>query len=127
MHREIAGELERSGAEMSVIGNGQPSFIDGFRDKAGYRGPLYTDPGRRTYRALGFRRGVRAAALNLGTVRAAVGAYREGFRQTRTAGDPWQLGGVLVVRPGGEIAYEYASEFAGDHPEASAIAAALPD
>lgn len=125
MHRELAADLERSGAALSVIGNGRPSFMSGFRDKSDYDGPLYTDPGRRTYRALGFRRGLGATLLNIDTPRAAVDAYRQGFRQTRTAGDPWQLGGVLVVEAGGEIVYEYASRFAGDHPEAAAITTVL--
>lgn len=121
LHRELSGDLDDLGAAMQIIGNGQPTFVDGFRKKSGYDGPIYADPGRRTYRALGFRRGIRTAALNLDTVKSAVTAYGEGFRQTRTAGDPWQLGGVLVVTADGEIVYEYASEFAGDHPRAGAI------
>ena len=43
-------------------------------------------------------------------------AWRAGFRQQRTQGDPFQQGGVLVVRRGGELEYSSVSEEAGDHP-----------
>jgi hypothetical protein len=48
-------------------------------------------------------------------------AFREDFAQ----GDPWQLGGVLVIRPGGELTYRQASREAGDHPPVEEILAAL--
>jgi len=125
LHRELAADLDRNGAQLIVIGNGRPSFIEGFREKAGYEGPLYTDPSRRSYRALGFRRGIRVAALNFSSARHAITALRGGYRQTRTAGDPWQLGGVLIATTEGDIVYEYVSAFAGDHPAASGVAEAL--
>ena len=55
----------------------------------------------------------------------ALRALRDGARQTGIAGDPWQLGGVFVIRPGGELAYRYVSEVAGDHPPIDAILDAL--
>ena len=48
-----------------------------------------------------------------------------GFRQGRTQGDPWQLGGVLVVRPGGQVAYFHRSQNAGDHAPAGDVVRAL--
>jgi hypothetical protein len=40
-------------------------------------------------------------------------------------GDAWQLGGVLVVRKGGEVAYRHLSAEAGDHPPVADVLAAL--
>ena len=40
-------------------------------------------------------------------------------------GDPWQQGGVIVVRPGGEIAYRFASRESGDHPRIDDVLAPL--
>lgn len=40
-------------------------------------------------------------------------------------GDAFQNGGVLVVRPGGEVAYRYISEVSGDHPPVADVLAAI--
>jgi NAD(P)-dependent dehydrogenase (short-subunit alcohol dehydrogenase family) len=40
-------------------------------------------------------------------------------------GDLWQLGGVFVIRPGGELAYRYVSGEAGDHAPLEGILEAL--
>jgi hypothetical protein len=40
-------------------------------------------------------------------------------------GDPFQMGGTLVVKTGGEPAYFQRSRFAGDHPPARDIVKAL--
>ena len=52
-------------------------------------------------------------------------ALQAGYRQNSVEGDPWQLGGVFVVRPGGELLYAYRSREAGDHPEPADLLAAL--
>ena len=64
--------------------------------------------------------------LNLGGTFICDRALRGGFRQKGVQGDPWQLGGVFVVAPGGVIRFAYASSAAGDHPPVGAILAALP-
>jgi hypothetical protein len=48
-------------------------------------------------------------------------ATKAGFRQGKTQGDPWQQGGVLVVRRGGALEWGYASATAGDHPPLDAV------
>ena len=55
------------------------------------------DPRRRTYRHLGFKRGPGSTLLSLATMKHALRAWRKGFRQGATQGDPWQQGGVLVA------------------------------
>lgn len=102
------------------IGNGQPAMVDDFVAQLGLAAPVWVDPTRASYRALGLRRSpfavLNPAALgNLG--RAAI----KGFRQGRTQGDPWQQGGVLVVRRGGAPVYSYASAVAGDHPPIAVV------
>lgn len=114
LHRARA-QIEEAGADLIVIGNGTPNFIAGFRERTGFDGTVYTDPERNAYRALRLRRSVRSS-VNLRTLSRAVSAYRKGNRQTRTQGDPWQLGGVFVVATSGALVYEQRSEYAGDHP-----------
>ncbi len=52
-------------------------------------------------------------------------AIRAGIRQGPTQGDPWQQGGVFVIRPGNVTAYAYVSEEAGDHPPVADVVAAV--
>jgi hypothetical protein len=113
--QRASDQLEELGVRLVVIGNGLASFIDGFRDKTAFDGELYTDPKRQAFRALALVRGVRSTFSLRGAGKAAR-AWREGFRQTATRGDPWQQGGLFVIARGGEPVYAYRSQFAGDHP-----------
>ncbi len=117
-------QIEATGARLHVIGNGAPMFIAGFRESTGFRGPIYTDPSLAVYRAAEMRRGLATILHPRGLLNAAR-AVRAGFRQGRTQGDATQTGGVLIVTPAGEIAYQYTSRAAGDHPATSEILAAL--
>lgn len=123
MHRARPA-LEALGARVAVIGNGLPSFIEGFREKSGYDGELYTDPKRAAYKALQLRRGVRST-FKLKTVLRAASAFLDGYRQTATRGDPYQQGGVFVIDSDGQIVYRHVSEHAGDHAPIREIERAL--
>jgi len=85
-----------------------------FQAQHGFGATTWVDPRRATYRHLGFKRGPGSTLLSLATMRHALRALRKGFRQGATQGDPWQQGGVLVVRAGGEVVLCLASEEAGD-------------
>src|SRR5262245_15763621 len=121
--RRATGAIHESGAELAVVGNGKLAFAREFARETGLTTPLYTDPSRAVYSALGMRRDA-AASLNPAFVVNAWRALRAGFHQTSVKGDPWQMGGVLVVLPGGRIAYRYLSRAAGDHPPMAGVPAA---
>lgn len=108
-----------------MIGNGSAYFAKVFAEDLGIDFPIYTDPDRRTYAALGLRREV-SALFSLDILRNSRRAYEKGFRQTATQGDALQLGGVVVVLPDGRVPYVYRSKVAGDHPEPARILEALP-
>ncbi len=124
LHREM-GTLHARGAELVVIGNGAPHFARAFREDLKLESPLYVDPSLATYRALGLRRGIAATLFNRRTLPNALRALRAGFRQGRTQGDPWQQGGVLVVRPDGTVAYRFVSEAAGEQAPLGEVLLAL--
>jgi hypothetical protein len=86
--------------------------------------PLYVDPELRAYAAAGLKRGLRSS-LSPGVILRGVRAFREGKRQGATMGDPWQQGGVFIIRPGNRVDFSYISEEAGDHPSVEAIISAL--
>jgi dehydrogenase/reductase SDR family protein 12 len=114
------------GVEVVIIGNGNRSFAEAFREEFEIEGLLLVDPDLHAYRAAGLRRGHREIAspqLIGNTIR----ALRSGARQTAVEGDPWQLGGVFVFARGGELRFQFRSAAAGDHAEPSEIDAALDE
>jgi dehydrogenase/reductase SDR family protein 12 len=124
--RDRIDDIRARGAELVIVGNGAPHFAAAFREDFALDGPLLVDPERRAYRAAGLRRG-RVELLSPRLPGNALRALRSGARQGAIQGDPWQLGGVFVIRPGGDLAYRYISREAGDHPPVDAILAALGD
>jgi peroxiredoxin len=120
-HRE---QIRSLGAELVVIGHGTVDEVRAFRDEHHLTFPLFTDPGRQSYRALEMRHG-RRTLMSPRVVVHTITAMWQGFRQTFVAGDPLQQGGVVVIAPGGVERYRYISREAGDHPPVSRILAAL--
>jgi hypothetical protein len=119
-------EIHKRGAELFFVGNGNRHFAGAFKDENKIESPLFVDTQRNAYKALGMKRGFFATLGSLATWKNGMRAWRSGFRQGPTRGDAWQNGGVLVVRPGGGIAYRYLSREAGDHPPVADVLAALP-
>jgi NAD(P)-dependent dehydrogenase (short-subunit alcohol dehydrogenase family) len=124
--RDRIDEIRDRGAELVIVGNGAQNFAAAFREDYRLDCPLLVDPELRAYRAAGLRRG-RVEALSPRLPWNAIRALRGGSRQGAVEGDVWQLGGVFVIRRGGELAYRYVSREAGDHPPVDDILAALAD
>ncbi|MCC6216520.1 MAG: hypothetical protein IT376_16780 [Polyangiaceae bacterium] len=107
-----------------VIGSGSPEHARGFAEAHDLRGRVLSDPSRASYRALGMRRDA-GAFLTPRVLGNAARAWKGGFRQGRTQGDPWQQGGVAVVRRDGSLEYLQISDSTGAHaPVAELLAAA---
>lgn len=123
--RDATPEIHERGAELVVVGCGNRHFATGFREELKLETPLYVDTQRESYRALGMRRVSPFAFLSPKVLRNFWRALKAGFRQGRAQGNVWQLGGVLVVRPGGAAAFHYLSNEAGDHPAVADVLASL--
>jgi len=112
---------------MAVIGNGTPVMARDFAEQFEVGVPLYTDPSRKSYELAGWRRPMGSAVLGMGTMlKASARAMKGGFRQGKTRGDAFQIGGVLVVEPNGSVIFEHADKVAGDHAAIDHILASLP-
>lgn len=122
--RREAEAMHAKGGELHVIGNGTPSFIEGFRDETGWDGPVFTDPTLAVYRAAELKRGV-ARTVDPRSWGVALKALAHGGRQGRTQGDQWQQGGVLVVAKDGRVLWQHASDRPGDNAPATSILRAL--
>ncbi|MBF0451116.1 MAG: AhpC/TSA family protein [Candidatus Magnetomorum sp.] len=97
-----------------VIGNGQPNFIEGFRNDTGYQGDLFTDPSLKTYQLLSFKKSL-SSLFGLKTVKTAFRAFSSGYVQKGIQGDALQQGGVVVIHPVDTPVYLYTNNEAGDH------------
>ena len=120
----LRDRIRSLGAELFVIGHGTIEETRAFRAAHAAGLPVFTDPARQAYRALGMRHG-RRSVLSLRVLLRSLKALRQGFRQTGVAGDAFQQGGVVAIAPGGQEVYRYISRDAGDHPRPDAILAAL--
>ena len=125
--RPRAAEFEQAGAKLAVIGNGWPAMAKAFAEHVGYPASVavLTDPSKKAYELAGLRRSALLTLLNPASLLRFIRANLHGFRQGRTSGDPWQQGGALVVRPGGQVAFRYASWGPGDHASADTLLRAV--
>ncbi len=114
--RKVVPDIEAAGVQPVVIGNGTALMAEAFVEETGLAVPLYTNPGREVYRALGTKRPGARALLNPRLWWNGLRVALRGFFPGKVQGDAAQLGGVFLVRPGGEMPYAYRSDLAGDHP-----------
>jgi peroxiredoxin len=122
--RPLADPIRALGAELVVIGLGTVDEARAFRSEQALDIRIFTDPTREAYCAMEMRRGGRSV-LSPGVFVRALKAWRQGFRQTRPAGDPLQQGGVVIIDRTGVERYVFISREAGEHPAPGDILAAL--
>jgi peroxiredoxin len=118
-------EIRDAGGDLVVVGTGAPHFARAFQEELGLGDVrMISDVDGRAYRLAGFRRGA-GTLFSPAAIWNYVSAFLTGYSFRGMQGDGLQQGGVLVIRPGGEVVYRYESRRSGDHPDPSAIVAAL--
>jgi len=122
--RDKLHRIHALGAELCVVGNGQPMHAQDFREREHLTFPLLVDPDLEAYAAAGLRRGV-GSTFSPRVLVNAVRALSGGHLQGKTQGDPWQQGGAFVIAPPDRVLFEHISRAAGDHPRLEPILAAL--
>ena len=122
--RGIKNEIEAAGARLVFIGNGKPAFARDFKENWVPDCDVLTDPSTASYALLGARRGT-WATLTPRSWPAGLRAIRDGFRQSRTQGHAYQLGGVAILDSDGAVRWTYVSRYAGDHPHPAQVVAAV--
>lgn len=123
---ELAGYLDdfsQQKAQLVVVGNGGSYDLLKFRDVTGFPGILLTDPSLETYKFLKFKSGL-ADVIGIKSFTQGFSALKAGFIPGSLQGHALQLGGAVVVAPGGKITYLYKSSATGDHPPVDALLAA---
>ena len=125
LHR-ARGDFEDAGATLVLIGQATPRDAAQFRRRQGIQLPVLADKERISYKAAGAKvAGITDLFGPKVVAKGAVTIAKQGVVQTRTIGDAAQLGGVLVIRPDGEIAWSHMSDDAGDNAPPEEILAAV--
>lgn len=123
--RDVAPEIKRRGAELVVIGPGSPKEATVFAERAKLDATYLVSPDLEAYRAAGFKRSV-TGSINLTALTAGLKARKSGLKQGKIAGDPFQLGGAVVISPQGEILFEHTAKSSADLVSPEDLVAALP-
>jgi hypothetical protein len=109
-------EFDEAGVPIVFIGQATPRQANRFRERLGLDPlPVLADEKRESYKAAGLPRGSAAELIGPRSVLSGVkhGA-RSGVVQGRVIGDARQLGGAMIVLPGGEVVWSHVQEHAGD-------------
>jgi peroxiredoxin len=120
------GDFEAAGAHLVLIGQLTPRHAAQFRRRRGIDLSVLADEHRASYTAAGAK--IATMTELLGPKVAAKGALltaRTGLVQGRTLGHPAQLGGAMVIRPDGRVAWSHMSEDASDNASPDEIRAAV--
>ena len=120
-------QFAAAGARLVLIGQGGARQAAHFRRKMGLDGTLvFADGDRASYRAAGARRGGVAELLGPKSVVSGVKhAARSRVMQGRPVGDVTQLGGAMVVAPGGEVRFARMARHAGDNVDVGELLDAI--
>ena len=122
--RDAAEVIENAGGRIAAVGCGKPQQAAVLRKKLALPYPVYADPDRLSFRAVGMRRDP-LSMLDPRQLGHLFRAWRSGARLGAPQGDPWQLGGLLVVAPGDRLVFEHRSRHPGDHASLDALVQAV--
>ena len=128
LHRDRE-DFAAAGARLVIVGQGTPKHAAHFRDQFDLDGlEILVDPDRAAYRAAGAKVGSVTELLGPRSVLKGIRtAATERMVQGPTQGSAAQLGGVLVIAPGGDVAWARMAENAGDNPPNADVLAAVKE
>jgi peroxiredoxin len=126
LHRD-RDRFAAAGANLVLIGQGTPRHAEHFREQFGLDGlEILVDPDRQAYSIAGAKVATMSELLGPRSVGSALKrAATQRVVQGPTKGHNAQLGGVLVVAPGGTVTWAHLAENAGDNPPNDDVIAAV--
>ena len=126
LHR-ARSEFEAAAISLVLIGQATPRHAAHFRRRFEIDLPVLADERRESYRAAGAKVATVGELLGPRSVRRGLmksARSRGAIRQGKVIGHPAQLGGAMVVRRDGTVAWSHMSEDASDNASPAEILAA---
>ena len=118
--------FEDAGVNLMLIGQATPRQAAHFRRRLGIDLPVLADERRRSYKAAGAKVGTVGELLGPKVVaKGILATVHTGKVQGRTIGHPAQLGGTMVIAPGGEVIWSHMAQDASDNASPEEILRAL--
>jgi hypothetical protein len=119
-------EFRDKGAEIVAIGMGRVDMAKHFADTRSIPFPLLVDHDRDSYRALELKIGSLMDVAGPKVWMRGIKGTLSGHPSTLPKQDPKQMGGVMVVAPGGHVLYLHRAEESSDNPPIDEVLEALP-
>jgi peroxiredoxin len=119
-------DFEAAGARLVLIGQATPRHAAHFRRRFGIELPVLADERRVSYKAVGAKvAGLRELLGPRVVAKGMIASARHGVIQGRTIGHPAQLGGAVVIRRDGQVAWSHLSKDASDNAPPEQVLAAV--
>ena len=112
--RDRYGEFQKNDAEVVAIGMGWPQMAAAFKEAFHIPFALLVDRKKESYIALSIRRGSAMDVLGPKVWLPWMKSMIRGTGQTLSKVDQFQLGGSLVVAPGGTVLFHHSARTAAD-------------
>ncbi|MBY0414989.1 MAG: redoxin domain-containing protein [Bdellovibrionales bacterium] len=113
--------IQKTGTKIFFIGSGSPYLISQFKKDHNISGAqIFTDPSLSTFKASGLIH-TNTAELDSNSIRAIKDLEAKGYslKIIENDGDDTQLGGVVSIKPPGQVTYHFISEYIGDFDQPS--------
>ena len=125
LHR-ARDEFRDAGANIVLIGQRTPSHAAEFRRQQGLELTVLADERRKTYALAGTKVATVGELIGPKVVaRSLIATAKTGKVQTKTDGHTAQLGGTLVIAPGGRVTWSHIAHDASDNASPEEILEAV--
>lgn len=124
LHR-ARDRFEATGASLVLIGQATPRQAAHFRRRMDIALPVLADETRSSYVAAGAKVATMGELLGPKVLARGALSTLRGHAQGRPVGDPAQLGGAMLIAPGGEVVWSHMSQDASDNARPEEILEAL--
>ncbi|HTX30623.1 MAG TPA: peroxiredoxin-like family protein [Solirubrobacteraceae bacterium] len=119
-------QFDQAGLDLVLIGQATPRHAAHFRRRHELSLPILADEERESYKAAGLKVGGVGDLLGPKSVaKGALTMLRTGKVQGRVIGNASQLGGAMVIGPGGEVLFKQMAKDASDNASPQELLAAL--
>jgi len=125
--RQKAGDFERLGARVVLVGLGTPEATAAFRDQFQVPFAMIADPQKQLFKTFQLKQASLGSLLSVGMAAKGLSAMARGHGIGIPKGDVRQLPGVFIIDSGGRIRFSHYAKDPADHPDPDALLGFLRD